>query len=98
MPEIVTRYPDTALSILKNAGISCGTNQPQRILTACPKEQFCALPTGEICVFGTKDINALTQMTPWDFILIPSMILPMSTLFIMIFLLGLLAGIKISKQ
>lgn len=36
---------------------------PPKILTKCPAERFCALPTGEICVYGIKEIPQMTQIT-----------------------------------
>jgi hypothetical protein len=35
----------------------------QKILTRCPPERFCALPTGEICVYGIAEIPQMTQVT-----------------------------------
>jgi len=63
MPEIVTKYPEIVIKILREAGIECGTGAPQTILTACPAERFCSLPTGEICVYGLNEISKATQIT-----------------------------------
>jgi len=63
MPEVVTKYPEIVIKILREAGIECGTGAPQRILTACPAERFCSLPTGEICVYGLNEISKATQIT-----------------------------------
>lgn len=49
MPEQITKYPDVTLKVLKGAGAVCGEGAPQKILTQCPAERFCSLPTGEIC-------------------------------------------------
>jgi len=32
-------------------------------VTKCPAEQFCALPTGEICVYSIEQIPKMTQIT-----------------------------------
>jgi hypothetical protein len=64
MPEQITKYPDVTLKVLEGAGAVCGRGAPQKILTKCPAERFCALPTGEICVYGIADIPRMTQITP----------------------------------
>lgn len=63
MPEQISKYPDVTLKILKEAGAICGEGAAQKILTACPPERFCSLPTGEICVYGLDDIPKMTQIT-----------------------------------
>jgi hypothetical protein len=51
------------LQVLKGAGARCGEGIPPKILVKCPSERFCALPTGEICIYGMKDIPQMTQIT-----------------------------------
>jgi hypothetical protein len=63
MPEQISKYPDVTLEVLKGAGAVCGGGAPQEILTQCPSERFCSLPTGEICVYGIKEIPQMTQIT-----------------------------------
>ncbi|HTI18937.1 MAG TPA: hypothetical protein VL598_14850 [Trinickia sp.] len=63
MPEQITKYPDVTLKVLQGAGAACGEGAPQKILTQCPAERFCALPTGEICVYGINEIPRMTQIT-----------------------------------
>lgn len=63
MPEQISKYPDVTLEVLKGAGAACGEGAPQKILTQCPAERFCSLPTGEICVYGIKEIPQMTQIT-----------------------------------
>lgn len=63
MPEVITKYPDIVLQILRESGAECGTGAVQRILTACPTERFCSLPTGEICVYGLNEIPQMTQIS-----------------------------------
>ena len=63
MPEQISKYPGVTLRVLKGAGARCGEGVEQRILTQCPAEQFCALPTGEICVYGIEQIPHMTQIT-----------------------------------
>jgi len=63
MPEQISKYPDVTLEVLKGAGAVCGKGAPQKILTQCPVERFCSLPTGEICVYGIKEIPEMTQIT-----------------------------------
>ena len=63
MPEQISKYPDVTLKILKEAGAVCGEGAPQKILTACPPERFCSLPSGEICIYGIADIPMMTQIT-----------------------------------
>jgi hypothetical protein len=62
MPEQITKYPEVTLRVLKGAGARCGEGAPQRILTKCPRDRFCALPMGEVCVYGIKDIPQMTQI------------------------------------
>jgi hypothetical protein len=63
MPEQISKYPDVTLQVLKGAGAVCGQGAPQKILTQCPANRFCSLPTGEICVYGIKEIPKMTQIT-----------------------------------
>lgn len=62
MPEQISKYPDVTLQVLKGAGAACGVGAQQKILTQCPKERFCALPSGEICVYGIDQIPQMTQI------------------------------------
>ena len=63
MPEQISKYPDVTLSVLKGAGAICGEGAEQKILNKCPTERFCALPTGEVCVYGIDEIPQMTQIT-----------------------------------
>ena len=62
MPEQISKYPEVTLKVLKGAGAVCGEGAPQKILTQCPAERFCSLSTGEICVYGIKEIPQMTQI------------------------------------
>lgn len=62
MPEQITKHPDVTLKILKEAGAVCGKGAPQKILTQCPKERFCSLPSGEMCIYGIEQISQMTQI------------------------------------
>jgi hypothetical protein len=62
MPEQISKYPDVTLKVLKEAGARCGEGAKQKILTQCPRDQFCALPSGEICVYGIDQIPQMTQI------------------------------------
>jgi hypothetical protein len=66
MPEQITKYPEVTLKVLEGAGAACGQGAPQKILTQCPRDRFCSLPTGEICVYGIKDIPKMTQISARD--------------------------------
>jgi hypothetical protein len=66
MPEQISKYPDVTLKILKEAGAVCGQGAPQKILTKCPADRFCALPTGEVCVYGVNEIPRMTQISTRD--------------------------------
>lgn len=68
MPEILTKYPESALYVLKSAGAKCGVGIKPDILTQCPTDHFCALPHGEICVYGINEINKLMQISPVDLV------------------------------
>ena len=63
MPEQITKYPDVTLKVLRESGAVCGQGAPQNILKQCPRERFCSLRTGEICVYGINDIPKMTQVT-----------------------------------
>jgi hypothetical protein len=62
MPEQISKYPDVTLKVLKGAGARCGEGITPKILTKCPAERFCSLSTGEICVYGIKEIPQMTQI------------------------------------
>jgi hypothetical protein len=64
MPEVLSRYPDVTLKVLKSAGAKCGAGEEQAILVKCPKERFCSLPGGEICVYGLGEVSQMTQIGP----------------------------------
>ena len=103
MPEVVTRYPEVLIQELKDAKGKCGEGRPQQILKKCPRDQFCALPTGEICVYGLKDISAMTQVSPsmWSDAItgVPGMFgVPNLLLLIMLFGLGLVLGMLFTKK
>lgn len=66
MPEVLTHYPDSLLSVLKSAGAKCGEIISPHILTHCPPEHFCSLPQGEICVYGLQDALKMTQIHAAD--------------------------------
>jgi len=63
MPEVVTKHPGIVKEVLESAGARCGRGDPQKILTKCPPAQFCALPGGEVCIFGIDGIAQMTQLT-----------------------------------
>lgn len=62
MPEVLTKHPDTVLGVLASGGAECGEGSPQEILKQCPKEAFCKLPGGEVCVYGLDEVGAMTQI------------------------------------
>jgi hypothetical protein len=66
VPEQITKYPEITLQILKGAGARCGEGVEQKILTKCPPKKFCALPTGELCVYGIEEIPQMTQLSTRD--------------------------------
>lgn len=63
MPEQISKYPEVTLQVLRESGAVCGQGAPQTILKQCPRERFCALKTGEICVYGIHEIPKMTQIT-----------------------------------
>jgi hypothetical protein len=63
MPEQISKYPDVTLQVLRESGAVCGQGAPQNILKQCPRDRFCSLRTGEICVYGISDIPKMTQIT-----------------------------------
>jgi len=63
MPEQISKYPDVTLQVLRESGAICGQGAPQTILKQCPRDRFCSLRTGEICVYGINEIPKMTQIT-----------------------------------
>ena len=63
MPEQISKYPDVTLQVLRQSGAVCGQGAPQNILKQCPRERFCSLRTGEICVYDLSEIPKMTQIT-----------------------------------
>ena len=103
MPEQITKYPDVTLAVLEGAGAVCGKGAAQKILKQCPSARFCALPTGEICVYGIDEIPRMTQIDARE---IAAVVAPRSdampfpsTWWIgaVILLAGLLAGFMLGK-
>ena len=64
MPEQITKHPDVTIQVLKSAGAKCGPGVDKQILKKCPADRFCALPGGEMCIYGTDQIAQMTQITP----------------------------------
>ena len=95
MPELLTKHPEIALQVLKSADIQCGKGKPQKILTTCPQNQFCSLPGGELCIYGTNDLPAMKQIHGWD--LLPNLVLDPTFVFIfaILFLAGIFLGVRI---
>ena len=98
MPEIISKYPDVVLKILKDAKINCGTGARQQILTKCPADKFCSLPTGELCVYGVHDANQLTQLQPIDLMTGTNFWLVFLSAAVMVFLGGMLVGISVKSS
>jgi hypothetical protein len=63
MPEQLSKYPDVTLQVLREGGAVCGQGAPQNILKQWPRDRFCSLRTGEICVYGINEIPKMTQIT-----------------------------------
>ena len=63
MPEQISKYPEVTLQVLKESGAVCGQGAPQNILKQCPRDRFCSLRSGEICVYGVNEISKMTQVT-----------------------------------
>jgi hypothetical protein len=95
MPELLTKYPEVALTVLKKANINCGGDAKPKILIHCPAQQFCSLPAGELCIYGIADIPQMSQIRPLDVFLLPDSILFFGLIFVFVFLIGLVVGIKI---
>lgn len=68
MPEQLTRHPDVTLEVLKSAGARCGEGAAQAILKGCPRERFCVLPGGEVCVYGLPEARTMTQIKPAELV------------------------------
>lgn len=66
MPEVLTKHPDVVIDVLESGGAKCGDGLPQEILKQCPKEAFCKLPGGEMCVYGIAEVREMTQIDEED--------------------------------
>jgi len=67
MPEVLTKHPKIVKKILNESGAAqCGVGARQKILKECPKENFCALKTGELCVYGLDEVETMTQFGKED--------------------------------
>lgn len=102
MPEIITKYPEIVLQILRESGAECGV-AAQKILTSCPVERFCSLPTGELCIYGLNEIPKMTQISTAEIIQVvadaqPSIFsLKIILLIAVAFVIGVTIGILYKK-
>lgn len=99
MPEILTKYPEVVLQILNDAGAKCGKGATPQILKNCSAENFCALPTGELCIYNLNNVSSMTQLSAFDlqesYSHIPTMLSFINiTLMAIIFLIGYWLGNK----
>lgn len=94
MPELISKYPDSALRILKSGKINCGNGAPQNILVTCPKENFCSLPQGELCIYDVKNTFSSTQINMVDLFRMPDIVIPLLGVFLVVFMLGVVVGRK----
>lgn len=97
MPEVISKYPDVTLKVLRESGARCGEGEQQHILTNCPQERFCKLPTGEVCVLGVNELHLAQQVTPLSMVAQPVVLLPLMIGLLVAFALGLLTRRKASK-
>ena len=100
MPEIITRYPAAVESVLKAANMKCGTGVKPKVLTSCPDEKLCQLPSGkgEICVYSIQDIDNMSQISSFQFLQSSNFIVPAISLGVMILVVGIMAGMAINKN
>lgn len=66
MPELLTKHPEATLQILQSGGAQCGAGAPSQALKDCPTQRLCALPGGEICVYGLPQAARLTEISATD--------------------------------
>jgi hypothetical protein len=100
MPEIITKYPETALKILDESGMECATGATQQILTSCPPNRFCTSSVGEICVYGLDEIPQMTQVSTQEIAEVVSAPIISAETLIMITValaLGVILGLTLSK-
>lgn len=91
MPEILTKYPEIVIKILQDEGIKCSRGEQQKILVTCPKDHFCSLKTGELCIYGVEQFSQMTQIKKED--LFPSEQIGKSTIgYFLCFFGGILVG------
>jgi len=104
MPELISKYPEIVLQILKEAGIECGTGAKQQILVNCPAEKFCSLPTGELCIYGLTDIPKMTQISGAELAnaasdaRIPLLTIEAIILIVLTLIIGVIIGILIKSK
>ncbi|MBI1983187.1 MAG: hypothetical protein HYS61_03205 [Acidobacteria bacterium] len=63
MPEQISKYPEVTIQVLKAGGARYGAGIEKQILKKCPSDRFCALPGGEVCVYGIDQIPQMTQIS-----------------------------------
>ncbi|MGE3547634.1 MAG: hypothetical protein AB7L28_27155, partial [Kofleriaceae bacterium] len=66
MPEILTKHPEIVKKVLVSEGAQCGAGSTPKILTKCPKEKFCTLAGGEICIYGPSELGEMNQLDRSD--------------------------------
>lgn len=94
MPELVTRYPKLAIQELQDAKLTCGKGAIPKILTKCPSDRFCALPTGELCIYGLQEVPTMSQINAMDLFYFPSFVLIYVALLVLSLACGVLLGVQ----
>ena len=66
MPDVLAKHPDVVIQVLQSQGATCGAAGEPQILKDCPREAFCRLQGGELCVLGVDQVARSTQITAED--------------------------------
>lgn len=100
MPEVVTKHPEKLLKMLDYMNMKCGPAYQAKILTSCPKQQFCMTPNGkaEVCVYHPNDIGQMTQMNSLEFLRTSELFIPCLSIAVMLFIAGMMAGMAINRR
>ena len=66
VPELLVKDPDAVLELLRTQGAQCGVRSTPGELSSCPPERRCVLTDGELCVYGSRELGLMTELTRDD--------------------------------
>ena len=63
VPELLVKDPSAVLELLRSQGAQCGVGSTPGELSSCPPERHCVVPGGELCVYGSRELGLMTELT-----------------------------------